>query len=54
MTCTPRGTDESFNGRFREERLDLEWFRNREEARVVIGRGVYLTTKSALTRVWAA
>ena len=30
------GTDESFNGRFREECLDLEWFRNREEARVLI------------------
>lgn len=30
------GTDESFNGRFREECLDLEWFRNREEARVRI------------------
>jgi len=30
------GADESFNGRFREECLDLEWFRNREEARVMI------------------
>lgn len=30
------GTDESFNGRLREECLDLEWFRNREEARVLI------------------
>jgi putative transposase len=30
------GTDESFNGKFREECLDLEWFRNREEARVMI------------------
>jgi putative transposase len=30
------GTDESFNGRFREECLDLEWFRTREEARVLI------------------
>ena len=30
------GTDESFNGRLREECLDLEWFRNREEACVLI------------------
>lgn len=30
------GTDESFNRRFREECLDLDWFRNREEARVMI------------------
>jgi putative transposase len=30
------GTDESFNGRFREECLDQEWFRTREEARVLI------------------
>ena len=30
------GTDESFNGRFRDECLSTEWFRSREEARVVI------------------
>ena len=30
------GTDESFNGRFRDECLNLEWFRSRREARVVI------------------
>lgn len=30
------GTDESFNGRFREECLPMEYFRNRMEARVVI------------------
>jgi putative transposase len=30
------GTDESFNGRFRDECLSIEWFRSREEARVVI------------------
>jgi putative transposase len=30
------GTDERFNGRFREECLDVEWFRNREAARVMI------------------
>ena len=30
------GTDESFNGKFRDECLNLEWFRNRTEAAVVI------------------
>jgi putative transposase len=30
------GTDESFNGRLRDECLSLEWFRSRHEARVVI------------------
>jgi transposase InsO family protein len=30
------GTTESFNGRFRDECLSVEWFRNRLEARVVI------------------
>jgi putative transposase len=30
------GTDESFNGKFRDECLSLEWFRSRREARVVI------------------
>ncbi len=30
------GTDESFNGKFRDECLSVEWFRSREEARVVI------------------
>lgn len=30
------GADESFNGKFRDECLSLEWFRNREEAKVVI------------------
>lgn len=30
------GTTESFNGRFRDECLSLEWFRNRVEAKVVI------------------
>jgi len=30
------GTDESFNGRFRDECLNLEWFRSRREARVII------------------
>ena len=30
------GADESFNGKFRDECLSIEWFRNRTEARVVI------------------
>jgi putative transposase len=30
------GTDESFNGKFRDECLNLEWFRNRKEATIVI------------------
>ena len=30
------GTDESFNGKFRDECLNVEWFRTRAEAAVVI------------------
>ena len=30
------GTDESFNGKLRDECLSLEWFRSRVEAKVVI------------------
>lgn len=30
------GTNESFNGKFRDECLSMEWFRNRIEAKVVI------------------
>jgi len=30
------GTDESFNGRFRIECLNMEWFRNRFEAAIII------------------
>lgn len=30
------GTDESFNGKFRDECLILEWFRSRREAKVII------------------
>ena len=30
------GMDESFNGRFRDECLSVEWFRSRAEAKVVI------------------
>jgi putative transposase len=32
------GTDESFNGKFRDECLNLEWFRNRLDAKVGIER----------------
>ena len=32
------GTDESFNGKFRNECLTVEWFRNRVEAKVGIER----------------
>jgi putative transposase len=30
------GTNESFNGKFRDECLSLEWFRSRREARILI------------------
>jgi putative transposase len=30
------GTDESFNGKFRDQHLSLQWFRNRVEAKVSI------------------
>jgi len=30
------GLDESFNGKFRDECLNMEWFRSRAEARVII------------------
>jgi IS30 family transposase len=30
------GTDESFNGKFRDECLSIEYFRNRTEARVLV------------------
>jgi len=30
------GSNESFNGRFREECLNLEWFQNRREAKIII------------------
>jgi putative transposase len=32
------GTDESFNGKFRNECLTVEWFRNRLDAKVGIER----------------
>lgn len=30
------GTNESFNGKFRDERPSMEWFRNRVDAKIVI------------------
>ncbi len=30
------GTNESFNGKFRDECLNMQWFRNRAEAKVII------------------
>jgi putative transposase len=30
------GTNESFNGKFRDECLSMEWFRNRVHAKIVI------------------
>ena len=30
------GVDESFNGKFRDECLNMEWFRSRAEAKVII------------------
>ena len=39
VTCVndnPVATDESFNGRLRDECLGMEWFRNRAEAATVI------------------
>jgi hypothetical protein len=33
---TQNGTNERFNGRFRDECLNMEWFRNRREAAALI------------------
>jgi putative transposase len=30
------GTNESFNGKLRDECLNMEWFRNRVEAKIII------------------
>ena len=30
------GTNESFKGRFRDECLNLEWFRSRREAKIIV------------------
>jgi hypothetical protein len=31
-----RGLNESFNGKFRDECLSMEWFRNRIDAKIVV------------------
>jgi putative transposase len=46
------GTDESFNGRFRDECLSMEWFRTRKEAAVIIDRGAATTTKYGRIARW--
>ena len=38
-------TTESFNGKFRDEYLAMEWFRNRLEAKVVIEDGGSITIR---------
>ena len=40
-------TDESFNGKFRDERLNLPWFRNRIEAKVGSSSGDATRRRSA-------
>jgi putative transposase len=37
--------DERFNGRFRDECLNLEWFRSRREAKVVLHAFIAHSTK---------
>ena len=39
------GTDESFNGRFRDECLNMEWFRTRQEAAALMEPGGSATTQ---------
>jgi putative transposase len=43
------GTDESFNGKFRNECLTIEWFRNRIEAGVAIEHWGITTMRNART-----
>jgi putative transposase len=43
------GADEPFNGKFRDECLSLEWFRNRTEARIVIENWRRITTRFVVT-----
>jgi putative transposase len=44
-------TDESFNGRLRDEYLSLQWFRNRVDAKVGIEQWASTTTQSGPIRV---
>ena len=47
------GTDESFNGKLRDQRLSLQWFRNRADAKVSIEPGAGTTTRFGRTRASA-
>ena len=40
------GTNESFNGKFSDECLSMEWFRNRIDAKIVIENGASTTMRS--------
>jgi putative transposase len=53
--CKPwqNGADESFNAKFRDQHLSLQWFRNRVEPRSASKRGVATTTTSGRIRVSA-
>ena len=42
------GTNESFNGRLRDECLNVEWFRTRREARIVIEGSVRISVCEAV------
>src|SRR5205823_9996599 len=45
------GADESFNGKFRDQHLSLQWFRNRTEAKVSIEQWRGITTRCDPIRV---
>lgn len=45
------GALESFNGKFRDECLNMEWFRSRAEAKVVIEAGANTSTRCVRIRV---
>ena len=47
------GADESFNGKFCDQHLSLQWFRNRADARSASKRGAAITTRCGLIRVCA-
>jgi putative transposase len=46
------GADESFNGKFRDECLSLEWFRTRVYAKVVIEQWRVITMQFGPIRAW--
>ena len=47
------GVGESFNGKFRDECLSVDWFRSRAEAKVVIETWRSTSTKSGRIPAWA-